>query len=413
MENAYMHVTIGNLETTQETSIPFYDAIVVGAGPYGLSAAAHLQKRGLKVAIFGKPMGFWRDHMPQGMRMRSHWWATNLSDPARHYDLTQYAKAHGPFEQDPFWLDTFIDYGLWFQKLVVPTVDETYITEVDCENGHFVVTLADGRVLHSTTVVMAVGLAYYANRPAEYAHLPTELVSHSMDHNRVDKFAGKHVVVIGGGQSAFEMAALMHERGTSVELVIRRPIRWVPVQNPKVPALLRQLRAPKAGMGVGWSNLIMEKYPYFFHRWPQSYKDHFLLTRHVSAASPWLKERTVGKVLVHDAVQVQQVTTDKQTVQLTLSNGETLQADHLMLATGYQADVSRLSLLHTSVIDAIQTYMGYPVLTRQFESSVPGLYFVGFSSQRSFGPLYRFVTGVEPAARGITQAIAQQVAVTQ
>lgn len=408
-----MDTAVSKLGTVEDRSASYYDVVVVGAGPYGLSAAAHLQARGLRVAIFGKPMGFWREHMPEGMRMRSHWWATNLSDPGKKYDLNHYAEAVGAFERDPFWLKTVINYGLWFQKQVVPAVDETYVTEVVDEGGRFVVTLADGRVVRSVAVVMAVGLEYYTYRPAEYAQLPPELVSHSTDHSKLDGFAGKHVIVVGGGQSAFEISALLQEHGSTVDLVIRRPVRWVREQNPKLPAVLRQLRAPQAGMGVGWSNLLLEKYPYLFQRWPQDYKDHYLLTRNVSAASSWLKERTVGKVAIHDDVHIQQVEHAGNKACLVLSNGKTLQADHVMLATGYQVDVRRLALLHNNVIERIQTYMGYPVLGKYFESSVPGLYFLGFSAQRSFGPLYRFVIGVEPAARGVTEAIAQRVGVVR
>jgi thioredoxin reductase len=406
----FMRVTSGKLEVVGEATVPSYDVIIVGAGPYGLSAAAHLRAQGLNIAIFGKPMSFWREHMPQGMRMRSYWWATNLSDPEKRYDLNQYAKVEGAFEQDPFWLDTVINYGLWFQKHAVPTVDETYVEEiVREEGGRFIITLADGRVIQSEAVIMAVGLAYYAHRPTEYAQLPAELVSHTMDHSRLDIFAGKHVVIVGGGQSGFENAALLHECGSTVELIIRRPIRWVREQNSNVPSLLRQLRAPKAGMGVGWSNLILEKYPYFFQRWPQSQKDHYLLTHNISAASSWLRERTMGKVLIHDNTHVQQIEHTDNNVSLTISCGKKVQADHLMLATGYQADVKQITLLHTNIIDKIQTYMGYPVLKEHFESSVPGLYFLGFSAQRSFGPLYRFVVGVEPAARYVTEGIARQV----
>ena len=56
-----------------------YDVAIVGAGPYGLATAAHLSQQGLNTIVFGKPMELWREHMPQGMLLRSFWWATNIS----------------------------------------------------------------------------------------------------------------------------------------------------------------------------------------------------------------------------------------------------------------------------------------------------------------------------------------------
>ncbi len=95
---------------------------------------------------------------------------------------------------------------------------------------------------------------------------------------------------------------------------------------------------------------------------------------------------------------------------LTLSDGKALEFDHIILATGYKADIKRLPMLHPALVAAIQTYQGAPLLNPWFESSVAGLYFVGFSSACSFGPFYRFVIGDEAAARRVTRAVARQVA---
>src|SRR5690348_9034046 len=97
-----------------------YEVVVIGAGPYGLSTAAHMLKRGLKVAVFGKPMQLWRENMPQGMLLRSFWWATNLSDPQKQYSLERYFQETGQKAIDPLPGETLLKYGLWFQKHVVP-----------------------------------------------------------------------------------------------------------------------------------------------------------------------------------------------------------------------------------------------------------------------------------------------------
>ena len=112
----------------QAVSIAQYDAVVVGAGPYGLSTAAHLLGRGLRVAVFGKAMELWRDHMPKGMLLRSQWWATNLSDPGRRYTFQRFFRESRRMPGYPVPLETFLEYALWFQRHAVPDVDETYTT---------------------------------------------------------------------------------------------------------------------------------------------------------------------------------------------------------------------------------------------------------------------------------------------
>jgi cation diffusion facilitator CzcD-associated flavoprotein CzcO len=139
-------------------SIALYDAMVVGAGPYGLSTAAHLLGRGLRGAVFGKTLELWRNHMPQGMLLRSHWWATNLSDPRQQYGFERFFKESRYEKGYPVPRDAFIDYGLWFQERAVPNVDETYVSSVERQGEHFLLTLEDGRKVRSAAVVMATGL---------------------------------------------------------------------------------------------------------------------------------------------------------------------------------------------------------------------------------------------------------------
>jgi cation diffusion facilitator CzcD-associated flavoprotein CzcO len=83
-----------------------YDVVILGAGPYGLSTAAHLRESGLKVAVFGKPFQFWQNKMPRGMLLRSYWWATNLSDPHKQYRLEQFFQASGQKAFDPLPVET-------------------------------------------------------------------------------------------------------------------------------------------------------------------------------------------------------------------------------------------------------------------------------------------------------------------
>lgn len=68
---------------------------VIGAGPFGLSTAAHLRARGIPVRVFGDPMVSWRDHMPAGMLLKSTPAASNLDAPQHGHTLVDYCDAAG------------------------------------------------------------------------------------------------------------------------------------------------------------------------------------------------------------------------------------------------------------------------------------------------------------------------------
>jgi thioredoxin reductase len=386
----------------------------MGAGPYGLSAAAHLLGLGLQVAIFGKPMELWRDFMPKGMLLRSYWWATNLSDPQNQFGLERYLHEElGMQPFDPVPGETIADYGVWFQKHAVPNVDETFIQTIERRDDAFEVTLVDGRVFTCTSVIMAPGLQPYVYRAPEYAHLPKELVSHTAEHHTFDELVGKKVVTIGGGQSALESSALAYESGVQLEIVSRKALVWLSGEAsfPTSRPLLERLLEPKAGIAPGWFNKILETFPYSFQRLPRSTKDSFLngAGRNGPAGSAWLKPRLLGKVPLHEKTVVQQVKETDDGLLLTLSTNQILKADHLMLATGYQLDITRLSMLGNSLLPHIQVDRGAPILSSHFESSIPGLYFLGYSSFKSCGPYYRFVVGTGAAARQVAKAAARHV----
>jgi len=354
-------------------------------------------------------MKLWREHMPKGMFLRSHWWASNLSDPNKKYGFAQFFKVSQYKPCYPVPIEAFIDYGMWFQKHVLPNVDETYVTSIERNGKQFLLTLADGRKVQSLAVVMAIGLYYYANRPDEYDHMPAELVTHSFEYSDFDRFAGKQVVMIGGGQSAVEYAALLQEAGAQVHLVPRRPIHWLAPDTDGKRSFIEQVRAPRAGIAPGWKNWALEYFPYLFQRFSQDKKDRYIRNHYNAAASDWLKERIIGKVTLHEGQKVEKVSAVNDTVELTLSNHEVLKADHLILATGYRVDIHRLAMLHPSLLADIQTDTDIPILSNRFESSVPGLYFVGLTSLRNFGPLFRFVVGTKAAAERVAGAVAKQV----
>ena len=401
-----MSITANVQDTEHALSPTKRDVVILGAGPYGLSVAAHLAERGLKIAIFGKPLQLWREHMPEGMFLRSYWWATNLADPQRHYSFEKYFQEHGKRGHDPLSRETFVKYGLWFQQHAVPQVDETYVEHITRQNDFFFVKLVDGRVIQCRIVVMAPGLNYYVYQPDEYRHLGTHLVSHTSKFTNFQQFAAKKVVVIGGGQAALENAALLHESGANVQVVTRRNVRWLPADDTtQKRRLVDRIRRPQAGTGPGWLDWRLEHFPYEFWRMPRAKKDTMLRNTYTPAGAHWLRDRIEHKVELLEAQHVQKVQETDTGVELLLSNDQRVTAEHIMLGTGYHIDVKMLPMLDASLVNAIETYQDAPVLKQSFESSVPGLYFVGISAVSSFGPLFRFVIGAKPASQQVTRSV--------
>ena len=90
------------------------DIAIIGAGPYGLSAAAHLRAiPGLDVHVFGEPMSFWERHMPTGMLLRSPWEGSNLSDPKRSLTLDAYKVVSDNHLSAPVPLERFVNFGFY------------------------------------------------------------------------------------------------------------------------------------------------------------------------------------------------------------------------------------------------------------------------------------------------------------
>ena len=70
------------------------DVAIIGAGPYGLSLAAHLAAN-VSVRVFGQPMQFWRTNMPEGMVLKSEGFASNLWHPDGALTLRDFCADRG------------------------------------------------------------------------------------------------------------------------------------------------------------------------------------------------------------------------------------------------------------------------------------------------------------------------------
>ena len=382
------------------------DIAIIGSGPYGLSAAAHLlaARPGSSLRIFGEPMSFWDTHMPVGMFLRSPWVASNLSDPRGELTLDAFkAESGGQFEA-PVPLEQFVAYGRWFQARAVPDVDRRQVARAESTAGSFRLTLDDGNEVIARRLVVAAGIAAFPRVPEPFRELTPDLVSHSSEHRDLRRFAGQRVMVIGAGQSALESAALLHEAGAEVELLARAPfVRWLHAgarrhRWPIGPLLY----APPDVGPAGLSQIVAR--PGLFRSFPRRWQDRWGPRSIRPAGANWLKAR-LESVPVHTQRAVASAARSDGHVRLQLDDGTAKEVDHVMLGTGYRVELSRYPFLDPAMLASVRTADGYPVLDTGFESSLPGLHFIGAPAAWSFGPLMRFVAGAEFASRAVARRI--------
>lgn len=380
------------------------DVAVVGAGPYGLSVTAHLRRAGVDVHVIGEPMSFWRT-MPEGMLLRSNWTATCIAEYEGALSLDAYQQATGDRFGRPVPLEKFIAYGTWVQQRVAPDVDRRTVTRVETTGNGFRLMLDDTEPLHARRVVVAGGIAPFARRPPQLAALPAELATHSSEHRDLGVFSGRRVLVVGGGQSALESAALLHEKGADVEVLVRSD-RLVWLHGGKYHRMLgryaRLVYAPTDVGPMGLSRLVAV--PDLFRRLPRGVQEPAARRSIRPAGARWLVDR-LGDVPIRLGSRVAAAEPDGLGVRVRLDDGSSVTADHVVYGTGYQVDVTRYPFLAPELTAAVDRVGGYPVLQRGLESSVRRLHFVGAPAAWSFGPIMRFVSGGWYASRAVVRAV--------
>jgi cation diffusion facilitator CzcD-associated flavoprotein CzcO len=362
--------------------------LVIGAGPYGLATAAAARAIGIEPLVVGEPMEFWRRNMPAGMLLRSSidWHL----DPEGLHTLAAYLEDKGvdANDVDPIPLELFIDYAEWFRDAKRIDVKRVRVHDLHRAGGRLDATLEDGRRVRADAVVATPGVGPFTRLPTWVARsLPPERYSHTGELARLERFAGARVVVVGGRQSAFETAALLAESGAERVDVVHRH------ESPRFTAADWGFVEPLIEASVRW--------PGWFRRLPTAHREAIerrFWTEGRLKLEPWLAPRLASpQIRRWPNAMVASSEFASGAIAARLSTGEILHADHVILATGYRADLPRVPYLD-GVIDQIQLADGFPILDEHFQTSVPGLFITGFAATRDFGPFFGFVRGSTAAA---------------
>ena len=384
------------------------DVAIIGAGPYGLSLAAHLRAAGLSFRIFGKPLDTWREHVPEGMKLKSDGFASSLSAPAPDSTLKAYCEQRAiPYHDTdlPVGLDVFNAYAEDFLWRFAPNVEAKEVCVLERKDDLFFLTLSNSEKLVARHVVLAVGISYFADMPKELMHLPRDVRSHSFHFKSGKPFYRRQVAVIGGGASAIDVAAELHACGASVRIVARdKQIKWH--NPPAVRGPLSWLTRPSSGIGPGWRSFFCAELPQLFRLLPQNLRLR-IAKRHLGPAPGWfMRPRIEGRVPVLRDAELVGATMRGHRVGLIVSRrGEEreIACDYVIAATGYKPDMTRLSFLVPRLLREIKQVENTPVLSSRFETSVRGLYVVGPAAVNSFGPLMRFMVGAQYVSPVLTR----------
>ncbi len=379
------------------------DVLVVGAGPYGLGIAAYAKSLGLDPLLVGRPMAFWREEMPHGMFLRSSWdWHY---DPNNVYTIEAWLHETGRSKEsiDPFPLADYLEFATWFEVVTGLAPVDLAIQRIDRRpDDRYDAVFEDGSIVTAANVVLALGFAHFAYVPEELQLvLPAENVEHTVDYVDFSDAPGKRYAIVGGRQSAYEWAALLHEAGAASVDVIHRH------------------RTPRfAPADWSWTSPVVERiatHPQWFRELDDAQKRKVAFRLWIEGRSklePWLAPR-----IAHASVRSRPGRTIAGSevgpggeIALTLDDGDRLAVDKVVLATGYRTDIQNVPMLAAgNLLDQIEVVNGAPVLDASFQMSTPGLFATSMMATRDFGPLFAFTVAVRASSRVVAVALRQRM----
>lgn len=377
------------------------DVLIIGAGPFGLSMAADAQARGIEHIVVGKSMDFWKTNMPAGMFLRSacDW---HLDAQGTH-TIEAYLQTQKltPADVEPLSLHFYLGYTRWFQEQKgiepVPVLVQR-LDRSEGSDGGFTATLENGDTISANRVVLALGFLSFKHIPPELAQMiPSDRMAHTCDMVHLDELRNKRCLIIGGRQSAYEWAALLCEQGANAAHVSHRH---------ETPAFTEA--------DWSWVTPLVEKMvdnPGWYRNLPQAEKEAVVQRMWGEGRlklEPWLWPR-----VDNDTVQMwpQTHVTACNTLPtgelaITLSSGETLTVDQVILATGYKVNIAQVPLLaNGNLLARLATRNGYPVLDEHMQSSIPGLFITSMPATQDFGPFFGFTVSVVASTKIMSQAL--------
>jgi putative flavoprotein involved in K+ transport len=345
-------------------------AIVVGAGPAGLGVAATLRDAGIEPLVLERSTRVasrWHTYYDR-LRLQSPRWLTNL--PGHRFPRSA---GRWPTRDDVIeYLDTYVEN----HRLDVRF--QTKVTRIDREGEEWRVRCEDDDLI-APVVVVATGYNHIPYLPAwEGRESFSRQLIHGSAFKNADPFAGKHVLVVGAGNSGSEIATALAEGQTQrVTLAVRTPPHIAPLQVLGVPSLLsvvllRRLppRAVDAILGLPIRIKIGDLSRYGLQRPAVGIYSKYL----ADGVTPILDTGFV-KMLRTRRIEIVSAVQALDGEHVRLADGATISPDAVIAATGYRQGleplVGHLGVLATDGRPKVIGPADYP--------TAPGLFFIGYS----------------------------------
>ncbi len=371
--------------------------LVIGAGPYGVATAARAIERGIETLVVGEPMAFWKQHMPEGMCLRSgpDWHL----DAAGVHTFEAFLEEEGiaPNDVDPVPIRVFLDYATWFQDNKGIVTREHLVTQLRHDGSVFEALLDSGERITSEAVVAAPGIRHFQQLPSWADSVPPGVGVHTCDLVHFEDLRGARVLIVGGRQSAYEWAALIGEQGAArIDIVHRHDVppfervSWAFVDD-YINCMLAE---------PGWWRALS-------HAEQERIDRRFWETGRLTLEWWLIPRLATNQFHRWPGTSVTDISEDAGDVRADLSNGERLTVDRIVFATGYKANLARVPYLG-GLVDQINLVDGFPVLDEAFQSSLAGLYITGFAATKDFGPFLGFTKACPAAATLIVDDLLQR-----
>ena len=385
------------------------ELLIVGAGPFGLAMAAQAQQDGLNYLVVGKPMAFWRSHMPAGMYLRSacDWHL----DPANVHTIEAFLATRGqtPADAQPLALDFYLAYTRWFQEqkgLAIEPALVDRLDRLDRVEGGFRAQMENGETIAAANVALALGFANFVHIPAELAALlPADRYAHTCHLVNFAPLVGKRILILGGRQSAFESAALLREAGAAhVHISYRHPTpQFVPSDWGRANRIVADLAENPT-----WFRDLSEE--------GKAEINHWFWTEGRLKLEPWLWPRIAHpNVTLWPESQLADCAVKADgAMQIRLESGASFLVDQVLFATGYEVEMGRVPLLaRGNLLAELATSNGSPRLDEHLQTNIPGLFITSMPAVQDFGLFFAFTLSARLSAqlmgRGIQQRLSRNI----